>query len=38
MVQNARFDIRGYNRAYCRLVGIDLAEIPRKTATASTWR
>ncbi|WP_096760860.1 MmyB family transcriptional regulator [Pseudomonas aeruginosa] len=30
MVQNARFDIRGYNRAYCRLVGIDLAEIPEE--------
>lgn len=30
MVQNARFDIRGCNRAYCRLVGIDLAEIPEE--------
>ncbi len=38
MVQNARFDIRGYNRAYCRLRASTWRRSPRKTATASTWR
>ncbi|MDR3413112.1 MAG: helix-turn-helix transcriptional regulator [Formivibrio sp.] len=27
LIQNARFDILGFNQAYCRLVGVDLAEI-----------
>jgi transcriptional regulator with XRE-family HTH domain len=27
VLQNARFDIFGYNQAYCRLLGIDLARI-----------
>jgi transcriptional regulator with XRE-family HTH domain len=29
LIQNARFDILGFNHAYCRLVGVDLEQIPR---------
>lgn len=28
MVLNARYDIMGFNQAYCRLMGVDLADIP----------
>lgn len=28
IVQNARFDILGFNRSYCRLIGVDLNAIP----------
>lgn len=28
IINNARFDIMGFNRAYCLLVGVDLAQIP----------
>lgn len=28
VIQSARFDILGFNAAYCRLIGIDLATIP----------
>ncbi|CAI0700519.1 helix-turn-helix transcriptional regulator [Serratia entomophila] len=28
IISNARFDILGFNRAYCLLMGVDLAELP----------
>jgi transcriptional regulator with XRE-family HTH domain len=28
LMQNARFDVVGYNQAYCRLIGVNLAQIP----------
>ncbi|SDY97953.1 Helix-turn-helix domain-containing protein [Collimonas sp. OK242] len=30
LIQNARFDILGYNEAYCRLVNVDLAKIAKE--------
>lgn len=30
IVENTRFDILGFNDAYCRLVGMDLSRVPRE--------
>jgi hypothetical protein len=45
VVQNARFDILGFNRAFCRLLGVDLAQIPEDdrnciylALTHAAWR
>lgn len=45
LLQNARFDILGYNRAYCRMVGVDLGAVPESERnciylafTNPTWR
>ncbi|MBS1208335.1 MAG: DNA-binding protein [Proteobacteria bacterium] len=44
-IQNARFDIIGFNQAYCRLVNVDLASIPPEDCnciylafTCESWR
>jgi transcriptional regulator with XRE-family HTH domain len=45
VIQNARFSIIGFNRAYCRLLGVDIAALPKEdrnclylSLTNPTWR